>query len=156
MYTSDDSLFRASGQQLTDSSADTLIATFEPAAGQPTQLSVSPDGARIALDLVTNSNTNSTTSTVWTIDADGTNAQQFARSQSGFQDRVGQPQWSPDGQWIVVAQETIAGGFNRPNEAGTQTALRADVTDHELGAESEVQINLKASCFRDPADCNDF
>lgn len=152
VYSSGQSIYNISASQLGNPADDTLVQSFEENSGKPLHLSISPDARRIAFTLSTESSTASIRSTVWTINFDGSDPQPFARSQTGFENRVGWPQWSPDGQWILVRQITSPGSYG-PGRAGTQTALKSDVANHELGAESTTQINLRAKCFRQP-DCS--
>lgn len=154
-YSSGQSIYRVAQSQIANPATDTLTHNIEPEIGRPTHLSVSPDGLRMAFTLATDSSLASTTSTVWTMNIDGSNAQLFARSRSGFMDQVSAPVWSPDGQWILVTQATISDpGGSDLGRAGRHTALRSDHANYELGMESETQINLRAVCFRRP-DCGE-
>lgn len=152
VYSSGQSIYRVAPAQLTHAATDTLIQSFDESAGKPVRLSVSPDGSRIAVALATAFTIGEIRSTVWTINNDGSNPQPFARSRDGFVSRVGWPLWSPDGQWILVRQATLPPDFG-PGRAGSHTALRSDMINHELGTESDVQIKLRAVCFRNP-ECN--
>lgn len=153
VYSSGQSIYIVAPSQLTNQPADTLIHTFAESAGKPLHLSVSPDDNRIALSLSLYFSYATQSSTVWTINSNGSDPQPFAKSEPGFQDRVGWPQWSPDGRWILVRQATLLPG-HAPGVPGTQTALRSDIANHELGTESDNQINLRAVCFRRP-DCRE-
>ena len=152
VYSSGQSIYRVANSQLTNKAADTLIQSFDKNDGKPLHLSVSPDGARIVFSLSTRYSSSTIRLTVWTMNVDGSDPQLFARSKDDFHDLKGWPIWSPDGQWVLVQQSTIHPN-NGPGKAGSHTALRSDVAGHELGVESDVQIKLRAACFRQP-DCS--
>ena len=151
VYSSRQSIYRVAPSQIKNAAADTLIQSFKPELGFPGRLSVSPKDRRIAFALVTNSNWHSVTSTVWIMNFDGSNPVLFAHSKPGFSNGINKPLWSPDGQWILVRQKPYeAPGAAGPRKSGTLTILNSDVANHELGIESELQINLEAVCFRKP------
>jgi hypothetical protein len=152
VYSSGQSIYRVASSQLTNKAADTLIQRFDKKDGKPIHLSVSPDGTRIAFSLSTYYSSSMIRLTVWTINIDGSGSQLFARSKDGSHDLKGWPIWSPDGQWILIQQNTFHPN-NGPGKPGSQIALRSDVADHVLDTESDVQIKLRAVCFRRP-DCN--
>jgi hypothetical protein len=92
----------------------TPLITFTEEQGEPQEPAVSPDGKRLAFELKTYGSLTSEKATVWVMSLDDTSdLHQLAVVPGDDTPSIAQPIWSPDGNWIMVA-EGLAGGLGIP------------------------------------------
>jgi dipeptidyl aminopeptidase/acylaminoacyl peptidase len=83
----------------------TPLITFTEEQGEPQEPTVSPDGKRLAFELDTGGSFAREKSTVWVMSLDNTSdLHQLAVVPDDDAPSVTDPVWSPDGNWIMVAE----------------------------------------------------
>jgi Tol biopolymer transport system component len=94
----------------------TPLITFTEEQGEPQDPAVSPDGEKLAFELLTDGSTVSRQATVWVMSLDDTSdLHQLAVVPNDDTPSVTDPVWSPDGNWIMVTEGLFYGGTPYPN-----------------------------------------
>ena len=95
-YLVDGAVFRATvGEPLAN---EQRLFRFDEALGFPNALSLSPDGTRFAVEFDAGEGVTEQASSVWLMNADGSELREFATVRAGSRPTVRNPLWSPDGR----------------------------------------------------------
>ena len=158
-YLVDGAVFRATvGEPLAN---EQRLFRFDEALGFPNALSLSPDGTRFAVEFDAGEGVTEQASSVWLMNADGSELREFATVSAGSRPTVRNPLWSPDGRRLLVS----AGGFSlftgrpsptSPDFGGGLFALDTSVPSHALdtfgSGDDDAQILVRFACD-EPEGC---
>ncbi|TPN88948.1 TolB family protein [Aquimarina algicola] len=107
---------------------DYQLTLPEMISGSPGQISVSPDGTRVAFSMIHTSNFATTRATPYVMNSDGTNIKQLADVPGEEFPIINSPTWSPDSKWILLKEGGAQGqDLNTPGVLGHLYAIPSDL-----------------------------
>lgn len=144
VYTLDDSIYITTPV----STQGNNLISFTTQQGKPEDITVSPDGTRLAFSLVTDANAAAVHGYIYTLNIDGSGLNRLAVVPGNDDPILEHPGWSPDGQWILVQEGDVNGqSTTNPGLPGTLFAVPATGTDVPLtsdtGATSAILIESR-------------
>ena len=132
------------------------IRKFSADEGTPVQLSVSPDGTKVAFLLLTDQSLVSFRGHIYVMNIDGTNLRQLTDSDpnSEFEANETHPVWSPDGKWILVVNDFVGstgapGGYPGDLYAVPSDGIKVNLDKPDLSIVRHIKVNNPLARFKD-------